>query len=92
MDSKGRYPSAPSKRSEKELSGIDKATRAGMKFSSALLVAEVLIKSFRQDVSRKDTGTVVNIMGPLLWLIFDQFARIAMRSIQECSDLLLESL
>lgn len=93
MDAKGRYRSAPSKKSEKALSGMDKAARAGMKFSSALLlVAEVLMKSFRQDVSRRDTGAVVNILGPLSRLIFDQFARIAVRSVQERRDLLLESL
>ncbi|KAJ8036818.1 MICAL-like protein 2 [Holothuria leucospilota] len=74
MDAKGRYRSAPSKKSEKALS------------------AEVLMKSFRQDVSRRDTGAVVNILGPLSRLIFDQFARIAVRSVQERRDLLLESL
>ncbi|KAJ8029186.1 hypothetical protein HOLleu_28522 [Holothuria leucospilota] len=40
-----------------------------MKFaSSLLLIAEVLSKSFRQtgteEVSRKDTGALVNILGP----------------------------
>ncbi|KAJ8019754.1 hypothetical protein HOLleu_41466 [Holothuria leucospilota] len=93
MDAKGRYPLAPSKKSEKALSGMDKVARAGMKFSSALLlVAEVLMKSFHEDVSRRDTGAVVNILGPLSWLTFDQFARIAVRSVQEWRDLLLESL
>ncbi|KAJ8035849.1 hypothetical protein HOLleu_19654 [Holothuria leucospilota] len=97
MDPKGKFKSSATKKSNQAFAGIDKAARAGMKFLSALLlVAEVLSKSFRQTgeetVSRKDTGTVVNILGPLSRLIFDQFSCIAVRSVRERRDLVMDAL
>lgn len=97
MDSKANYKSSTSRKSEKAFSGMDNAARAGMKFSSALLlIAEVLTKSFRQlgeeEVSRKDTGILVNLLGPLSRLIFDQFSRVAVRSVQERRDLVMDAL
>ncbi|KAJ8041235.1 hypothetical protein HOLleu_11988 [Holothuria leucospilota] len=61
------------------------AARTGMKFtSSLLLIAEVLSKSFRQsnaeEVSRKDTGALVNILGPVACLAYDQFPKVAVRA------------
>lgn len=51
-----------------------------------------MLKSFQQDVFRKDTDTVVNILCPLSGLIFDQFALTAICSVQEWRYLLMETL
>ena len=67
----------------------DLAARTGLKFSSVfLLIAEALRKAHLQlpgdevQFSLADVGQLVYLLGPLARLIFDQFARIALKSVR----------
>ena len=97
MDSKGRYVSKDRQSLESELVKLDSAARAGLRFSSALLLfAEVIMLAFQQredrQVSRHDTGTLLNLLGPTSRLVFDQLARISVRATAQRRDLVLDSL
>lgn len=66
-----------------------------MKFSSTFLpLAEVLHRAFRQtddeEVSRRDTGYLINILGPLDRLTYDQFSRVAIPSVQERREIVMD--
>ena len=97
MDSKGRYVTKDRQSLESELLKLDSAARAGLKFSSALLLfAEVVMLAFQQRedrlVSRRDTGALLNLLGPTSRLVFDQLARISVRATAQRRDLVLDSL
>ncbi|PIK49492.1 hypothetical protein BSL78_13640 [Apostichopus japonicus] len=68
---------------------FDTAARAGMKFTSVLmLTAEVLMRYHQQlpqdegQVTRPETGQLLLMLSPLVRLAFDQFARVAVRSVK----------
>lgn len=70
MDSHAKYRSSTAMKAEKALASIYMAARVGMKFSlTFLLLAEVLNRAFCQvgeeEVTRRDTGYLINILGPL---------------------------
>lgn len=97
VDHRGKFRTSSTKKSYLSLQGIDLAARTGMKFaSSLLLIAEVLSKSFRQtgteEVSRKDTGALVNILGPVARLSYDQFAKVAVKASSDRRELVLDSI
>ncbi|KAJ8017681.1 hypothetical protein HOLleu_44739 [Holothuria leucospilota] len=97
VDHRGKFRTSATKKSYLLLQGIDLAARTGMKFaSSLLLIAEVLSKSFRQtgteEVSRKDTGALVNILGPVARLSYDQFAKVAVKASFDRRELVLDSI
>ncbi|KAJ8039590.1 hypothetical protein HOLleu_17358 [Holothuria leucospilota] len=76
---------------------IDLAAKTGMKFASSLpMIAKVLSKSFRQtgteEVSHKDTGALVNILGPVARLSHDQFAKVAGKASSNRRELVLDSI
>lgn len=97
MDQRGRFTSPSTKKSYSSLHNIDLAARTGMKFASALLLfAEVLSKSFRQSgteqVPRSDTGALVNLLGPIARLSYDQFVRVAVRATHDKRELVLDNI
>lgn len=97
MDSKGKFTSKDLRAFESELQKLDSAARMGLKFSSALLLlAEVIMLAFQQNedrvISRKDTGSLVNLLGPTSRLVFDQLARISVRATARRRDIVLDSL
>ena len=82
---------------ELSLAAIDRSARSGMKYaSSLLLIAEVLMRSFHEPdtagVSRKDTGAIISLLGPVSRLVFDQCCRVAVKSTTERRSLALDSL
>ena len=97
MDSKGKFTSKEKRLLDSELAKIDSAARMGLKFSSALLLmAKVIMLAFQQHegrtISRKDTGTLVNLLGPTSRLIFDQLARVSVKATSQRRLLVLDSL
>ena len=97
LDASGKLKHPSDKRSMRTLSQLDSAARAGLKFSSALLlIAEVLMKSFRQsgsqEVSRKDTATLVSLVGPIARRVYDQFAKVSVRSVVDRRDIVLDAM
>ena len=97
MDSKGRFNAKDRRTLESELLKIDSAARMGLKFSSALLLfAEVIMMAFQQKednrISRRDTGVLVNLLGPTSRLVFDQLARVSVRATSQRRDLVLDAL
>ena len=97
MDRIGKYTSELASNLEKSLSDADRAARVGMKYSSTLLLfAEVLSKAFQEadshGVSRRDTGAIVTLLGPISRLVFDQFSKIAVRTTTERRKLVLDSM
>ena len=77
------------RRMEEDWFQADLAARAGLKFSSVfLLVAEALRRAHLQlpgdDVqfSRADVGQLVFLLGPLARLVYDQFARVALKAVK----------
>ena len=93
--SKLRSPAA--RKALRSLHLLDTASRVGMKFSSSLLlIAEVLTKALRQstqaEVSKKDTAILVNLLGPLARRIFDQFARVSVKTVVDRRDIILEAM
>ncbi|KAJ8043910.1 TBC1 domain family member 10B [Holothuria leucospilota] len=97
VDHKGFFRSPATKKSFLSLQNIDLAARTGMKFASSLLLfAEVLSKSFRQpgteEVPRKDTGAIVNLLGPISRLAYDQFAKVAVRASMDRRELVLDNI
>lgn len=97
MDSKGKFTSKDLRTLESELLKLDTAARMGLKFSSALLLlAEVIMLAFQQSeermISRRDTGTLINLLGPTSRLVFDQLARISVRATSQRRDIVLDSL
>lgn len=68
---------------------IDQASRASMKFASViLLVAEILMRAHQQlprdptQVSRRETGQLLLLLGPLARLLFSQSARVAVKTMK----------
>ncbi|KAJ8046692.1 hypothetical protein HOLleu_05456 [Holothuria leucospilota] len=97
VDSRGHFRSPMTKKSFTSLHGMDLAARTGMKFASSLLLfAEVLSKAFRQsgsdEVSRKDIGAIVNMLGPIARLSYDQFAKVAVRASTDRRELVLDNI
>ena len=97
MDQRGRFSSSSTKKTYSSLHNIDLAARTGMKFASALLLfAEVLSKSFRQSgteqVPRSDTGAIVNLLGPIARLSYDQLVRVAVRATHDKRELVLDNI
>ena len=77
------------KRTEEDWYQADLAARAGLKFSSVfLLVAEALRRAHLQvpsdevQFSRTDVGQLVFLLGPLARLVYDQFARVALKAVK----------
>lgn len=77
------------KRIEDDWYQADLAARTGLKFSSVfLLVAEALRRAHLQmpgdDVqfSHADVGQLVYLLGPLSRLVYDQFARVALKAVR----------
>ncbi|PIK35398.1 hypothetical protein BSL78_27777 [Apostichopus japonicus] len=74
---------------EELLVEVDMAARSGMKFASVLMLsAEVLMRHHQQlpedssQVSRDEAGQLLLLLGPLVRLAYDQFARVATRSVR----------
>ena len=93
----GKLKSITARKSLRSLHQLDTASRVGMKFaSSLLLIAEVLSKSFRHsssaEVSRKDTASLVTLLGPLARRVFDQFARVSVKSVVDRRDIILDAM
>ena len=94
IDQSGKWKSTTDKRHLKSLQSVDAAARAGLKYSSSLLlVAEVLMKSFQtSEVSKKDTATLVNLVGPLARRVYDQFARVSVKAVMEQRESIVEAM
>ena len=97
MDYSGKLKSAASRRSLQSLYQIDTAARTGLKYSSALLlIAEVLSKSFRQsgssEVSRRDTATLVSLVGPIARRVYDQLSKVSVRSVLDRREIVLDNM
>ena len=94
IDSSGKWKCPADKRYLKSFQQIDTASRAGLKYSSALLlIAEVLTKSFHtSDISRKDTATLVSLVGPIARRVYDQFVRASVKSVLVQRDIVLEAM
>ena len=95
--SKDKYKIELAAKMERSLVDTDRASRAGLKYASAMLLfAEVLNKSYqqvqREEISRKDTGAIITMLGPVARIIFDQFVKISVRSVKDRRGLLLDSL
>lgn len=80
----GKYSNKSIEKMDRALYDVDVASRTGLKFASSLLLfAEVLHKSYQQadsaGVSRKNTGSLVTLLGPISRLIYDQFSRISIK-------------
>ncbi|KAJ8025959.1 Ribonuclease H2 subunit A [Holothuria leucospilota] len=93
----GKLKSTPARKALRSLHQLDTASRVGLKFaSSLLLIAEVLSKSFRHstsaEVSRKDTASLVTFLGPLARRVYDQFARVSIKSVTERRDIILDAM
>lgn len=93
----GKLKSTPARKALRSLHQLDTASRVGLKFaSSLLLIAEVLSKSFRHstsaEVSRKDTASLVTLLGPLARRVYDQFARVSIKSVTERRDIILDAM
>ena len=97
VDQKGKFRASATKTSFSSLQGIDLAARTGLKFASSLLLfAEILSRSFRQtgteQISRKDTGAIVNLLGPISRLTYDQLAKIAVKASLDRRQLVLDNI
>lgn len=97
MNSSNKFTNSLSAKFDKALYEADMSARTGLKYASSLLLfAEVLSKSYQQadtdGISRKDTGAIVTLLGPISRLIFDQFARVMVRSTMERRELVLDAL
>ena len=75
---------------------VDKAARVGMKLASILLLtAESLIRAHQQVpedqiyFNRAEVGSLVFLLGPLARQMFDQFSRMALKSVRVRRDNLL---
>lgn len=95
-DSSGRLRSLTARRSLRTLHQLDSASRVGLKYSSALLlIAEVLSKASRQsssEIPRRDLSTLTSLIGPIARRVFDQFARVSVRSVLDQRELILDSM
>ena len=85
----GMFKDSLRKKAEQDWYQADLAARAGLKFSSVfLMAAEVLRRAHLQvpadpiQYSRTDVGNLVYLLGPLSRLVFDQFARVALKSVR----------
>lgn len=94
--SSGRLKSALPRRNLRSFQQIDTASRVGMKYSSSLLlIAEVLSRSLSQasgDISKKDSTTLISLLGPLSRRIYDQFARVSSKSVAERREIVLDAM
>ena len=92
----GKLKSPAARKALRSLYQLDTASRVGLKFaSSLLLIAEVITKSFRQsssEVSRKDVSALVNLLGPLSRRVYDQFARVSVKSVADRRDIVLDAM
>ena len=93
----GKLKSLAARKALRSFQLLDTASRVGMKFSSSLLlIAEVLTKALRQptqgEVSKRDTAILVNLLGPLSRRIYDQFARVSVKTVADRRDLILEAM
>ena len=77
------------RRMEEDWFQADLAARAGLKFSSVfLLAAEALRRAHLQlpgdevQFSRAEIGHLVFLLGPLARLVYDQFARVALKAVK----------
>ena len=94
---KGGFNNRTTRTLDQALHDVDRASRAGLKFASALLlVADVVSRAYRNPrelgISRKDGGAIVSLLGPLSRLVYDQLARVAVRSTTERRSLVVESI
>lgn len=76
---------------------VDRASRAGLKYASTLLLlAELLNHSFMQahtaGISRSDNGPVIALLGPVACSVFDQFARVSIKATTTSHDQALDLL
>ncbi|XP_071813242.1 uncharacterized protein, partial [Apostichopus japonicus] len=97
LDGKDKFREKGAQTLESSLFDVDRASRAGMKYSSALLlVAELLNRSFQQaqesGISRKDTAAIIALLGPISRMVLDQFARVSVKATLTRQDLVLNSL
>ena len=89
----GTFKDAAKKVIEEKWVFVDKAARSGMKLSSIfLLAAESLLRAHQQFpgdqgyFSRAEVGSLIFLLGPLARQIYDQFARVAIKSIKVRRD------
>ena len=92
-----KLKSQAARKALRSLYQVDTASRVGLKFaSSLLLIAEVLSKSFRQasssEVSRRDTSILVSLLGPISRRVFDQFARVSVKTVADRRDLIIDAM
>ncbi|PIK52327.1 hypothetical protein BSL78_10783 [Apostichopus japonicus] len=97
LDGKDKFREKGAQTLESSLFDVDRASRAGMKYSSALLLfAELLNRSFQQaqasGISRKDTAAIIALLGPVSRMVLDQFARVSVKATLTRRDLVLNSL
>ena len=95
-DASGNFKDKTARSLSTEKHNTDEVRRAGMKFTSALLIiAELLTRSFQQtdeSFSGKDTGALVTLLGAICRLCFDQFARGAAKAVTDSRNVILDSL
>ncbi|PIK40070.1 hypothetical protein BSL78_23088 [Apostichopus japonicus] len=92
LDGKDKFREKGAQTLESSLFDVDRASRAGMKYSSALLLfAELLNRSFQQaqasGISRKDTAAIIALLGPVSRMVLDQFARVSVKATLTRRDL-----
>ncbi|KAJ8031197.1 hypothetical protein HOLleu_27849 [Holothuria leucospilota] len=94
IDNSGKWRSSSEKHHLITLQNLDGAARAGLNFSSALLlIAEVLMKSFQlPDIPRKDTATLVSIIGPLARQVYEQFAKVSVKTVLEQRETVIDAM
>ncbi|XP_071823040.1 uncharacterized protein [Apostichopus japonicus] len=97
LDGKDKFREKGAQTLESSLFDVDRASRAGMKYTSALLLfAELLNRSFQQaqasGISRKDTAAIIALLGPVSRMVLDQFARVSVKATLTRRDLVLNSL
>ncbi|XP_071822331.1 uncharacterized protein [Apostichopus japonicus] len=86
------------KKLEELLVDVDLAARSGMKFTSVLMLTVVLMRYHQQlpqddtYVSRNEAGQLLLLLGPLVRLAFDQFARVAIRSVKARRENVISSI
>ena len=86
------------KKAEEDWYQADLAARAGLKFSSVfLMAAEALRRAHLQvpedpiQYTRADVGNLVYLLGPLSRLVYDQFARVALKSVHVRRENILDA-
>lgn len=97
LDRSGNFTDPTMKKMNKALMDIDAASREGLRYASAfMLFAEVITKAYEtantMGISRKNTGAIATMLGPTSRVLFDQLARISVRSTSERRSMVIENM